>query len=73
MKKYLAVIFLALMICDGCGIKGDPLPPAEQETVQKQNLEPAEKKETPATSSPAVKKKIKKSVKKVKDTTSNEN
>ena len=32
MKKLLSFAFVAVV--SGCGIKGDPLPPAEQETIQ---------------------------------------
>ncbi len=53
MKIILA--FCTLIVLMGCGIKGDPLPPAEQETIQKQE---------PASSEPAKpaldKKKVKK-------------
>lgn len=31
-------VIITIMFCSaGCGIKSDPLPPAEQETIQKQD------------------------------------
>ena len=33
MKKLL-VTMIIILIAAGCGIKGDPLPPAEQQTIQ---------------------------------------
>ena len=52
------VMLISYWVLFGCGIKGDPLPPAEQETVQKQvaPLPP----EPIAPSPQAKKKKIKK-------------
>lgn len=43
----LAVNLVMMFAVVGCGIKGDPLPPAETETVQK-NPESLSKKEEPA-------------------------
>lgn len=62
MKK---IIFCLVVMCGsaGCGIKGDPLPPAEEETVQKQSVDsatPAPKQESlPAQPAKEAKKKTK--------------
>lgn len=47
MKKTVFVI-LILAVISGCGIKGDPLPPAVEETVQKNSTEPAAVAPVPA-------------------------
>lgn len=35
MKKIKLLLVVSILSAIGCGIKGDPLPPAESETVQK--------------------------------------
>ena len=57
MKKLIqiATVFMALV---GCGIKGDPLPPSEQETIQKQTVIPAAAP-LPTPAAPVIKKKKK--------------
>ena len=47
MKKIFYLVASSLLLVTGCGIKGDPLPPAEQETVQK--AEPVSGRVNPAT------------------------
>jgi predicted small lipoprotein YifL len=42
MKIILNSVFILAVV--GCGIKGDPLPPAVEETVQKQSAMPPEMK-----------------------------
>lgn len=49
MKTILFFSVLNILLITSCGIKGDPLPPAEQETVQK--AEPVGSKVNPATNS----------------------
>lgn len=49
MRSNLCFIIVSFFVLVGCGIKGDPLPPAEVETVQK--AEPDGIKVTPATNS----------------------
>ena len=34
MKTKIVMKFIFLVFVSGCGIKGDPLPPAEQQTIQ---------------------------------------
>ena len=61
MKFILFFLAFSFLVLAGCGIKGDPLPPAEQETVQK--AEPIGSKVNPATNSSQTendKKKLKK-------------
>ena len=47
MKMNLYILILSFAAITSCGIKGDPLPPSEVETVQK--AEPDGIKVTPAT------------------------
>lgn len=49
MKAILLFWVIPALLATGCGIKGDPLPPAEQESVQK--AESAGTKVNPATNS----------------------
>lgn len=49
MKFRFYFVALNLFLICGCGIKGDPLPPSEQENVQK--AEPVGSKVNPATNS----------------------
>ena len=49
MKTILFMLAIPIFFFAGCGIKGDPLPPAELETVQKTN--PESSKVDPATNS----------------------
>lgn len=56
MKK-IAISFIFVLGLVGCGIKGDPLPPAQEETVQKQSAETAtsSSKQEGAATQPATK------------------
>ena len=59
MQRLEIFLILILFCIGGCGIKGDPLPPAEQETIQKQEAaKPVAPLQTSGTSEE--KKKIKK-------------
>ncbi len=59
MKNTIKVFGAAVVACAfGCGIKGDPLPPAEQQTVQAaQEIVPAAKAPTAAEPAKKIKKK----------------
>lgn len=52
--------FVLFGLCVGCGIKGDPLPPVEQESAQKKSIEILEKKNEPVVVEKPVDKKNKK-------------
>lgn len=59
MRQSRIILMIPFFWTAGCGIKGDPLPPAEQETIQKQEVpKPLAPTSTPSTSEE--KKKIKK-------------